>query len=48
MYRTGTRRRQAHAELAGKLRVRASHKRGHLFVARLYEFETFAGTIEGS
>jgi hypothetical protein len=48
MYRAGTRGRQTHAQLAGELRVRASHKRGHLFVAHLYEFEALAGAIEGA
>ena len=44
--RAGARSRHADADLAGELRVRAGHERGHLFVAHLDEFDFAAGAIE--
>src|SRR3569832_1381061 len=37
MDRTRSRGREAHADLAGELRLRAGHERGHFLMARLHE-----------
>ena len=44
----GARGRQAHAQLAGELRMRRGHEGGHFLVAHLNEFEFVLHLVEGA
>jgi hypothetical protein len=48
VHRAGARRGQAHANLAGHLRVRARRERGALLVAGLDELQLVADLVEGT
>ena len=48
MNRAGTRRREAHADLAGELGVRACHERRHLLMAHLDEAHAIGRALEGA
>src|SRR3569832_2424883 len=48
MDRTRSRGGEAHADLAGKLRVRAGHERGHFLMACLHEGKLALDTLESA